>query len=147
MARMMVRFTESVPRKLWGNGLCRMYDEAGGDAYEMACDAFDHSFCTDADRFDAYFAQNRSVSEIRRDPLVRLTESVRIDRFTRGVDRAEKAAGYDVGKLESRYHQALYAFREAQGRPQYPNANSTMRLTYGRVRNVNPSDGVHCDAR
>ncbi len=36
MARMMVRFTESVPRKLWGNGLCRMYDEAGGDAYEMA---------------------------------------------------------------------------------------------------------------
>ncbi|MDE5963312.1 MAG: S46 family peptidase [Alistipes sp.] len=147
MARMVVCFTDSVPRSHWGEGLCRMYDEAGGDALRMAYDAFDHSFCTDADRFDAYFAQNRAVSEIRRDPLVRLTESVRIDRFTKGVDRAEKRAGHDVGKLESRYHQALYAFREAQGRPQYPNANSTMRLTYGRVRALTPSDGVHCDAR
>lgn len=147
LTRMVVRFTDSIPREMWGEGLNRMYDEANGDAERMAREAFDNSICSDADRFDAYFAHNRAVADIRRDPLVRLTESVRIDRFTQGADRAEKAAGYDIGKLESRYQQALYAFHEAQGRPQYPNANSTMRLTYGRVQAVHPSDGVHCDAR
>ena len=144
---MLVCFTDSVPRNLWGDGLREMYDAAGGDAARLAYDAFDRSICSDAERFDAYFAQNRAVAEIRRDPLVRLTESVPIHRFVGAVDRVEKKSGHLISRLESRYHQALYAFREAQGRPQYPNANSTMRLTYGHVRPVHPSDGIHCDAR
>ncbi|MDE5852146.1 MAG: S46 family peptidase, partial [Alistipes sp.] len=147
LARMLVCFTDSVPRNLWGDGLREMYDAAGGDAARLAYDAFDRSICSDAERFDAYFAQNRAVAEIRRDPLVRLTESVPIHRFVGAVDRAEKKSGHPIGRLESRYQQALYDLREAQGRPQYPNANSTMRLTYGRVRPVHPSDGIHCDAR
>ncbi|MDE6864661.1 MAG: S46 family peptidase [Alistipes sp.] len=147
LARMLVCFTDSVPRNLWGDGLREMYDAAGGDAARLAYNAFDRSICSDAERFDAYFAQNRAVAEIRRDPLVRLTESVPIHRFVGAVDRAEKTSGHLISRLESRYHQALYAFREAQGRPQYPNANSTMRLTYGHVRPVHPSDGIHCDAR
>ncbi len=147
LARLAVRFTENVPRSMWGEALGQMYDAANGDAARMAYDAFDQSICSDADRFEAFFACNRAVAEIRRDPLVRLTQSVRIDRFTKGVDRAEKASGHAVSKLESRYQQALYEFREARKRPQYPNANSTMRLTYGRVRALHPSDGVHCDAR
>ncbi len=147
LARMLVCFTDSVPRDLWGDGLRTMYDAAGGDAVRMAYEAFDRSVCSDAKRFDAYFSQNRAVAEIRRDPLVRLTESVPIRRFVGAVDRVEKASGHNISRLESRYQQALYAFREAQGQPQYPNANSTMRLTYGRVRPVHPSDGMHCDAR
>ncbi len=147
LARMLVCFTDSVPRNLWGDGLREMYDAAGGDAARMAYEAFDRSICSDAKRFDAYFAQNRAVAEIRRDPLVRLTESVPIHRFVGAVDRVEKTSGHLISRLESRYQQALYAFREAQGQPQYPNANSTMRLTYGRVRPVHPSDGMHCDAR
>lgn len=146
-ARMTVNFTDSVPRRMWGRALERMYDRCGGDADRMAREAFDASFCSDADRYDAYFSQNRSVAEIRRDPLVALTGSVSIPRFTGGVAKAEKEAGVQVNRLESDYVDALYRFRKAHGQAQYPNANSTMRLTYGTVGPVSPSDGVHYDSR
>ena len=146
-ARMAVSFTANVPREMWGEALSRMYDAVGGDAERMACEAFDASFCSDPERFAAYFARNRSVAEIRRDPLVALTESVRVQRFSGEVDRAEKRACARVGRTEARYAEALYAFREAEGEAQYPNANSTMRLSYGTVEPVSPMDGVHYDAR
>ena len=37
--------------------------------------------------------------------------------------------------------------RESEGTPQYPDANSTMRLTYGTVGPVSPKDAVHYDSR
>ncbi len=87
LAKMIVNFTKHVPREMWGEQLTEMYDAAGGDADRMAREAFDASFCSDPDRYDAYFERNRSVAEMRRDPLVRLTESVRVQRFTGGWTR------------------------------------------------------------
>lgn len=113
----------------------------------MARAAFDASFCSDPVRYDAYFSKNRSVAEIRRDPMVALTESVTVQRFTGGVDKAEKRGRAHVGRSESRYADLLYDFRASEGLAQYPNANSTMRLTYGNVQPLNPSDGVHYDSR
>ena len=124
-----------------------MYDKAGGNADRMARAAFDASFCSDPARYDAYFSKNRSVAEIRRDPMVALTESVTVQRFTGGVDKAEKRGRARVGRSESRYADVLYDFRASEGLAQYPNANSTMRLTYGSVQPLNPSDGVHYDSR
>ncbi|WP_418992634.1 S46 family peptidase [Alistipes sp.] len=147
LARMAVNFTAHVPRGMWGETLCAMYDAAGGDADRMAREAFDRSFCATAARYDAYFSRDRSVAEIRRDPLVALTESVRVQRFTGEVDRAEKRARVKIGPSERRYAEALYDFRAAQGVPQYPDANSTMRLSYGTVRPLSPADGIHYDAR
>lgn len=147
LARMLVNFTANVPREMWGEQLQAMYDAAGGDADRMTREAFDASFCSDAVRYDAYFSRNRSVAEIRCDPLVRLAESVRVQRFTGSVDKAEKRARAQVNKGESRYADVLYDFRASEGIVQYPNANSTMRLTYGNVEPLNPSDGVHYDSR
>ena len=79
--------------------------------------------------------------------MVALTESVTVQRFTGGVDKAEKRGRAHVGRSESRYADLLYDFRASEGLAQYPNANSTMRLTYGNVQPLNPSDGVHYDSR
>ena len=147
LARMVVNFTANVPREMWGAQLQAMYDKAGGNADRMARAAFDASFCSDLARYDAYFSKNRSVAEIRRDPMVALTESVTVQRFTGGVDKAEKRGRARVGRSESRYADVLYDFRASEGLAQYPNANSTMRLTYGSVQPLNPSDGVHYDSR
>ena len=87
---MVVNFTANVPREMWGAQLQAMYDKAGGNADRMARAAFDASFCSDPARYDAYFSKNRSVAEIRRDPMVALTESVTVQRFTGGVDKGEK---------------------------------------------------------
>lgn len=168
-ARMAVNFTNHVPRDLWGSALVRMYEAAGCDADRMARSAFDSSFCTTADRFSDYFSKDRSVSEIRQDPLVALTESVRVQTFTQCVSRAEaegcrrmrrgqgRGQGQGQGRglggvntlqsYESVYAGLLYDFRAWEGQVQYPNANSTMRLSYGQVGPVSPSDGVYYSSR
>ncbi len=147
LVRMMVNFTDSVPRDLWGEALQRMFDAAGGDAARMAGEAFDASFCSSPERYEAFMGSNRSVAELRADPLVALAESVRVQSFTGFVNRVQAGAKVDVGRREKEYARALYAFRESQGIAQYPNANSTMRLTYGTVGPLSPSDGVHYDSR
>ena len=49
----------------------------------------------------------------------------------------------DLTELQRRYTRALYHAREAEGVVQYPDANSTMRLTYGVVTSLDPWDAVH----
>jgi hypothetical protein len=49
----------------------------------------------------------------------------------------------DLQELTRRYTRALYADRAARGIVQYPDANSTMRLTYGQVSALEPWDAVY----
>ena len=51
----------------------------------------------------------------------------------------------DLQDLQHRYTRALYSYLKSQGVEQYPDANSTMRITYGRVSSLDPWDGVHMD--
>lgn len=139
---MLTRFAEHVPRSLWGGDMCRMADAFGGDIARMAGDAFDRSVCRDPELLEDFLGRDHTTGQIAADPLVMLARSVRIPRFTGAVNRAERQDGHDLHHYEREYTHLMYAFREAQGIPQYPNANSTMRLTYGRVRGLSPRDGV-----
>ena len=49
----------------------------------------------------------------------------------------------DLQELTRQYTRALYKDRANKGIVQYPDANSTMRLTYGRVASLDPWDAVH----
>ena len=49
----------------------------------------------------------------------------------------------DLTELTRHYTRALYHEREARGVVQYPDANSTMRLTYGVVSALEPWDAVY----
>ena len=47
--------------------------------------------------------------------------------------------------LHREYTRALYEMRAQKGITQYPDANSTLRLSYGRVSTLSPRDAVLCD--
>ncbi len=49
----------------------------------------------------------------------------------------------DLTDLQRRYTRALYRDRADKGLVQYPDANSTMRLTYGVVSSLEPWDAVY----
>ena len=49
----------------------------------------------------------------------------------------------DLADLQRRYVRALYHARDERGLVQYPDANSTMRLTYGVVSSLEPWDAVY----
>ena len=75
---------------------------------------------------------------IKEDPLYRYVRDLNIVT----LNEAENHVA-DPGKLRRDYVRARYRYLSALGIPQYPDANSTMRLTYGRVQAMKPWDGVY----
>ena len=75
---------------------------------------------------------------IKEDPLYRYVRDLSIVT----LNEAENHVA-DPLELHRDYVRARYRHLSALGIPQYPDANSTMRLTYGRVQPMKPWDGVY----
>ena len=57
-------------------------------------------------------------------------------------ERESKARAGEQLRLRPSYMQALFAWRAQQGRAVYPDANSTLRISYGKVEALHPRDAV-----
>ena len=81
--------------------------------------------------------------EIVSDSLCRFVMDIKATDFTQAKAAAEGTP--NLTALHKEYTNALYQMRLEKGIVQYPDANSTMRITYGRVGGLEPRDGVVCD--
>jgi hypothetical protein len=54
-----------------------------------------------------------------------------------------KAREGELLRLRPAYMRALVGYRESQGRAVYPDANSTLRVSYGKLSSLDPRDAVH----
>lgn len=147
LKQMLRSFTDNVPRAMWGEQLPELYDRFGGDVPALVDYAVANSCCTSYEKLSAWLAVPRTAGDILADPLAAMAYSVSSRRFVDKLRRAEAASGIDADKEEVRYAHAVYEMRESEGVPQYPDANSTMRLSYGTVGPVSPRDAVHYDSR
>lgn len=77
------------------------------------------------------------------DPLVHFFMDVKIVTYNQAIEAAEGEP--DITALTRNYTHALHAMQEDTRRKPYPDANSTMRVNYGRVTGLDPRDAVHCD--
>ena len=77
---------------------------------------------------------------LERDPLRRFLTDTPVSVFN------ERNGHQDdwnrANELEREYKRALYRMRQQNGELQYPDANSTMRISYGTVGGLSPNDGV-----
>ena len=60
----------------------------------------------------------------------------------KAIEDRDDARDGELAKLRPRYMQAIIAWKESQGLPVYPDANSSLRVTFGNVQGVAPRDGV-----
>ncbi|WP_256646458.1 S46 family peptidase [Thermomonas paludicola] len=58
------------------------------------------------------------------------------------LEAESKQRAGELLRLRPAYMQALIAYRNAQGRAVYPDANSTLRVSFGKVSALSPRDGV-----
>ncbi len=58
------------------------------------------------------------------------------------LEEAGKQRNGELLRLRPSYMKALTGFRESQGRAVYPDANSTLRVSYGKVSPLSPRDGM-----
>jgi hypothetical protein len=89
----------------------------------------------------AFSGDFKALSEHLWDHPLELMAFITEVKITAFNDREQHTG--DLTDLQHRYTRALYAARAAKDEVQYPDANSTMRLTYGRVASLDPWDAVH----
>jgi hypothetical protein len=57
-------------------------------------------------------------------------------------EKQEKAIAGQFQTLRPRYMEAMLAWNRAEGRPIYPDANSSLRVTFGTVKGYSPKDAI-----
>lgn len=75
------------------------------------------------------------------DPFIKLAVAL----YTKNhqLEQQEKQIKGQMLQVRPAYMQAIIAFNNAQGKPVYPDANSTLRVTYGSVDGYPAADGVY----
>ncbi len=75
-----------------------------------------------------------------RDPFVRLATALHDTRMAH--EEADKTRAGRRNLLYPQYMRAIINWQQSQGHSAYPDANSTLRLTYGSVMGGSPADGL-----
>lgn len=101
-----------------------------------------HSIFANKERYEA-FMKNFSADEMRKDPMFILVKDLD-DSYQKAMSKSSVKEAND--KLARGNRLFVKAVREMQPNKKfYPNANSTMRLTYGNVLAYEPRDAVKYD--
>jgi hypothetical protein len=120
------------------------YVSGNGTDYQGLADCiWENSFFTDMQRLERFISEEHTLTEYLTDPLFRFLQEVKVTRFNEATIEAE--GGTSRSTLNKEFTHALYQMRMDKGIVQYPDANSTMRITYGTVGGYEPYDGVICD--
>ena len=128
----------------WQKELIDIYTKDGEcDIDSMAEDLWTESLFGSPEAIGCIFNGQISQEEILADKLGRFIMDVKITDFNEAKIKAED--GVSTLELDREYTHALYQMRLDKGIAQYPDANSTMRITYGTVGGLEPRDGMICD--
>jgi hypothetical protein len=87
-----------------------------------------------------WFDANTDTIDASDDSLLKLARAVQ-PQLKQVQDEQDALAG-DMSKLRPRYMEAMIAWKQSQHLPVYPDANSSLRVTFGNVQGVAPRDGV-----
>jgi hypothetical protein len=88
----------------------------------------------------AWLTKSRAELEQSDDPFLRL--AVRLHDSDLALEEEEKGMDGRFQAARARYMEALSAYLSSQGQPLYPDANSTLRITFGTVQGSEPRDGM-----
>lgn len=123
----------------FGKYQSKMQDRFGNDYKAMAEYLWNKSVISSAKRIEDI----QSIDDVKKDPLRLFLTDTPIMTFNNRNGQAKKMQ--DVSHLEKEYKKALYWMRLHKDIEQYPDANSTMRITYGTVGGLQPNDGIIYD--
>ncbi|MEM9313673.1 MAG: S46 family peptidase, partial [Pseudomonadota bacterium] len=163
MERMERRFDPVVDKALWLNGLAYYYgsDEMGrfetfhtamklpadfdSDAIGgMLDDYYAGTTLMDLDQRVALMEASAADLEAMDDPFMQLAVTLHDHDMKREAD--EKTRKGQSTALRPAYMRAIIDWQRSEGKVAYPDANSTLRITYGTVQGGSPRDGMRHEA-
>jgi hypothetical protein len=139
-ARMMEIYSQDTPADMQPEGFKEMVADYKGDFNAMAAGVFEESFLSTEAKVNA-FLDKPSYKVISKDPAIALGNELMGSMMT--LSGEYRKANQELGKYERLFMAGL---REMMpDKAFYPDANSTMRLTYGSVQDYKGADAVYYD--
>jgi len=124
-----------LPKSMHVNGL---------DALLPAVDAvpalFAQSQLGDTAQRLAWLGKDAAAIAASDDAFLKL--AVKIDGVAQSLKERRKELDGNLERVIPQYMAAVIAWKKSQGKPVYPDANSTLRVTYGTVSPYSPKDGI-----
>lgn len=106
-------------------------------AFVDAC--FDKSIFRSREAFAEFIAKPKA-SVLKKDLMIQYSKSV-IEGYL-DADKAMKAENKDYAAAHKTWVAGMLELKKQEGTAVYPDANSTLRLTYGKVASYRPADGT-----
>ena len=139
--RMLEIYRDSVDAACHPNFYKEIDEKFGGDIGAYVDYVFDTSVFTSKEKLAEAVAGENASEVISADPALTMFNDIM------ATYRAVFGKMNNVGNLADEGHKAYIAgqLEMKKGQPMYPDANFTMRLTYGNVKSYSPRDGVVYD--
>lgn len=138
-------YAKGVPPQYAGSEFAQIWQENNKDGRAMADKLYALSALTSPEKLKAFVQQpyNTVVAQMWTDPASRLVMALRKG-FVDNVSKPLADIQSNINNLQRTYMQAQM---EVMGSKKsfYPDANSTLRVTYGKVDGYNPRDAIHYD--
>ncbi len=154
------RFDAQVDRALWLRGLelyaaiptdqhVAEFDERFGiegneidmdKVAEVSAEMYELSELDDKAKRLEWFEADAPAFKASEDPFIQLAVKL-YDSDKKLREEGEERAG-KFNELRPKYMEAMIAFQESRGQAIYPDANSTLRVTFGQVKGYSPKDAV-----
>jgi hypothetical protein len=135
-AALLALFYKNIPTDLMPTEIHRIGKECNGDFTAFVAKAFEKSIFTDKARLEKWMQKPKALDK---DPIFALATNI-IDSYQTLYARYEEAQNYG-NKGERLYMKGLMEMQN--DRNFYPDANFTMRLTYGTVEPYKAADAVN----
>lgn len=111
-----------------------------GTTYASYADyVYSHTFIADSNKFNEFCA-NPSFAQLKNDAAVLYSYSFATN-YIKNYQPKIEAFSFKKADLAREYVREMMVWKE--GKLFYPDANSTMRITYGKVKSYDPQDGIH----
>lgn len=150
LSRLEQSFVSSVDQARWQAALQR-YQQLPAEVHPAGLDALLPS----TDAIAGIYAQTRLATTTQRlawldkdaDSIVQsddafLKLAVNVYQIGDAMEKRRKDIDGNLERIIPRYMQAFINFKKTQGKPVYPDANSTLRVTFGTVAPYSPRDGI-----
>lgn len=110
-----------------------------GDIDRFVDECFETSIFRDREAFDRFMAKPRAKT-LEEDLMVSYAKSVREGYMD--VANSMKEVNKAYAKAHKTWVAGMMELKRREGTPLYPDANLTLRLTYGKIASYEPADGV-----
>jgi len=109
-------------------------------AHDAVAGLYKGSELSDTAKRLAWIGQSPEALRASNDPFIAL--AVRLHDAGMALEERRNEIDGNLERVIPQYMAAVIAWKKSQGKPVYPDANSTLRVTYGTVSPFSPRDGL-----